>query len=236
MKNILKFKSMFAIVILAYLMSCTPNENSKRISEITNLELVSIIKQNFLATYGGVEREGLYMCELFAKHSGNCGLDTILIDQLVDKDYEVNLKAQLKIRCSESQSVYNNLFTNYSVNGSLGKVLNGEVSQNFQYQSAFNIAGNVNDNRYVTSASGYRNITFTSPAFKNIKANFRFITNLCTYDVQSCTISDKTDFDISFRLYDNENGGESITVKGVIKLENEKWIFIDENGQNFELN
>ena len=233
MNRLKTFYTIEAKLLIVVFISCKKNDdNTSRLTDLTENEKIELVKINFLSEFGGIELERLSICTLGPTKSKICEIDSSLHLQLDHQkgNYKINLVGVYSIKCSNSWGVYNNRFISYYNNQSLGKAKLNNISQDFDLQSRITIAGNTEDEVYVTSSNTIRNLSYDSDKYKNFIGSINFVSNLCKFDFNSCNLTDKTEYSFKLRLINKEIVNDSLNFEGAIKLVNNKWTLISSEG------
>lgn len=232
-KQFVYIKLWLLIFSISILCSCHNDEmTSSSLEDLTDEDLISLVKLNFLESYGGIELERLEICKLPLTHSEICDLDTTVNLDLggVTSDFNLTLKGDYSINCYNSSSTYNNKFIYYHDKGSFGVSAIGGIEQEYDLQSSFTIAGNTEDQVYVTHGDTRRSLTFISAEHKNLHGSISFYSNSCQFDFPSCNLGPQTQYKVNLELVDRLESSNRLQLEGTIKKENSIWTLRTEKG------
>lgn len=232
-----RFGPHFFTVFCLFILSCQrPDDTGVKLADLTDGQIIDLIKINFLEEYGGVESERISICNQTATHSSECNLTTTLNYTLADAANQYSLQKQgaFTIQCQEKINTYNNRYIQFKDEASSGTSILGKIDQSFSMESVIKISGNVSDNRYVTSLTSNRTIEYLSGPFKNLYSFIRFQSNLCGYDVESCALSSLSEYTVNFSISHSNSGEQQMQMSGTIKKDNDKWLFSSQDGLTAE--
>jgi hypothetical protein len=172
------------------------------------------------------------VCKLPLTHSAICDLDTTVNLDLggTTSHFNVTLKGDYSINCYNSSLRYNNKFIHYHDKGSFGVSRIGSIEQEYDLQSSFTIAGNTEDQVYVTHGNTIRNLTFISGEHKDLAGTISFHSNACQFDFPSCNLRQVTEYKVDLELVDRLESSNRLQLEGTIKKESGIWTLRTEEG------
>ena len=207
---------------------------SDPVIELTEQEMVDVIKVNFLESYGGFEKERIFFNEIAIKEINNCETDTTFHTQ-IESDNNISsleFKGRYNFKCIENNAgIYNNHFMYFFLNnGSKGQSIHNNLTIDFDINTKITIAENKDDNIFTYSGHSFRNLTINKQN-QSLSGLITTISNTSPFDFENNKLSEKNSFDISLVIHSN---GDK-TLDGIISKVQGIWIFISEDGTSYIL-
>lgn len=243
MKNTL----IFLLGVLSILSSCNSDDDPQNVkTEITTIadlnhdEAREILRLNILSEYGGMFK----LLELFNSQVFDIGLpcDSTVMITLADDNlpkYNISSTFEVNTNCMDAFMVYNN--RRYSGNYELGtQTVDSDIfGLEIRLSDNCNIAGNFEDDAYVYSHFGIRDILISngvSPELDpSVRLSFQLITAEYNHNNPSNTNHTTIIFDLEFRTNEGEVSLERKELKGTIELIDNVWTVFFEDGVILEL-
>lgn len=219
-------------IFICFVQSCDKNESLTGVADLSENDIIDLIKLNFLEQYGGIEAERMAVFQLTKDYLNSCGLDTLVVlklGQSGDK-FKLTLTGDYNINCFNETSAYYDKHFNYFDAGSVGNSTINTKSQQYDAQSHITIANNTAENVFVTSVNTIRNLSFNSKLLGNFNGNITFVTNLIEFDFPTCNVTDQLIYTLHLEIFEKDFNGDQRDVKGTIQKIGGRWVFTDEEG------
>jgi len=213
--------------------SCNQEEPQRtNLEDLTEMELVDLVKINFLAQYGGIEQERKTVCEIFESHRDNCELKTILEMNIAgdNSEFDIQLRGEFKSYCFSSPFNQNSKKYSYYDEGSIGNSTYNNIVQEYDLQSSFTFTERREEDKYVYSGSTIRNLTFTSANYTNLDGGIHFRSHLCDYDLDYCEFKQDSEYTFSLWVSDKTAYNENLDFEGIIRKVDGIWTLESSEG------
>ena len=207
--------------------------------DFTEEEIVDIIRMNFLADNGGIEKERQVINNISLNEFSNVDIDTLININIQNASgtYQLNITGDFKSHYSSAFNVYNDRFISYHDEKSVGMSSLGKFKLGFNMQTALNIAGNVDDEVYVYFGNTTRSLEFLEGlnVMQAIGGSIRFSSNNCPFDYFNNTLSNNAEYTVDLRLYNQDILGDRVDIEGLIDRQSGAWVLTLTNGNTYGL-
>jgi len=245
--SFLKYISLFSI---GCLVSCS-NEDPVRIlneepveeveeilfspSELTEDDIVNLIKLNFLEEYGGVELERIVINDIAFEDRAMCAVDSFLQLSIIDEQgrYQIYKDGGYFIICydeMESEWVKSIIYRDSS-SGSTGSVGRSELGNIVQLAELnYSISIIEYSGKYGLTSSSDRDVSFGSGRFENFEGKIEFFTASAEFDFENGDLSDSIEYEVWMQIWDKMDSDNDRSFYYKIRKLNNQWILDLDDG------
>ena len=222
---------------LLFLFSCEEDEIKKL--SFTEADIVDLVKYNFLAEYGGLERERLEINALAKKLTDKCDLEKVPYALTVSgtPEYTLAVDGNYSIQCRDSER-FDFPWSFYFYNKDLtGQLANKDVKFDFNGYSDFTISYNQKKMNYFYVGSTTRIIKNLRQYGEDqpVSASLKMNTGMFQFDFEESRLTPVNIYRFTFELTNIHSYRDKQNFAGTIALQNARWTLTFEEGASYSL-
>jgi len=236
----LKINGGIAILLLSFILFSSCEEEEIQKLSFSETDVVDLVKLNFLAKYGGIERERLAVNALGKELTDACALEKEPFASTVSDNsaYSLEIDGNYTVQCKNPESSTFPWIFNFYNRKLLGDFSTEEVQFTFDGSSDFTIGYKETEQEYYYTGNTSRIIRNLRqngeerPAIASLKIRS---SGLCLFDFEEARLTPVNKYNFTCEITNVHSPRDKQNFAGAIFLENNRWTLTFDEGASYSL-